>query len=314
MAYNVAMRRWLVQPVLLGIACLLIRQPTYAQDTNSNVVSQALAGRLCPPSPSCGDQSPHPDVSIAEVAFLGALQIQASDQEQIAASLRQQAYTGSLDGVVDGALERVRRAWQDRGYFKVQVSGTAKILTSSPVNQRVALTVRVDEGLQYRLGQIQFRNNNNKAISNVEALRALFPIADGDVFSREKIAKGLENLRKAYGEQGYINFTSVPDTEFDDDESLIYLEIDIDEGKQFRVSSISSPDLDETARQEILRDSLLQPGQIYNQGLFELFSQRHGSLLDSCSSDRRLNERAGTVAIRFACGRRPVEQVISASP
>jgi outer membrane protein insertion porin family len=43
-------------------------------------------------------------------------------------------------------------------------------------------------------------------------LRHLFPIKDGDIISREKIGKGLENLRKVYGQFGYINFTSVPDT------------------------------------------------------------------------------------------------------
>ena len=32
----------------------------------------------------------------------------------------------------------------------------------------------------------------------------MIPLKDGDIFSREKIAKGLENLRKAYGEYGYI--------------------------------------------------------------------------------------------------------------
>lgn len=308
------MRRWLAQSVLLGIICLLTLRPAFAQQTDSDAISEAQANRLCPPFPSSSEQSADPDVSIAKVAFLGTMQMPASDQEQIAASLKELTVPGALDGVVEGALERVRRAWQDRGYFKVQVSGNGRILTSSPVNQRIALRVEVNEGRQYRLGSIQFKNNNDKTISDAESLRARFPIADGDVFSREKIAKGLENLRKAYGEQGYINFTSVPDTRFDDVVSLIYIEILLDEGKQFRVGSISFPDLDETARQEILRDSLLQPDQIYNQGLFELFLQRHGSLLDSCSSDRRLNERAGTVAIRFACGRCPVEQVISASP
>ena len=226
-----------------------------------------------------------------------------TDQEQIAISLKQRTYTGSLDGVVDEAEERVRAGWQDRGYFKVLVSGDAKVLTSGPVSQRIALSFRVDEGLQYRLGQIRFRNN--KVITDAGVLRPLFPITDGDVFSREEIAKGLENLRKAYGEMGYINSTSVPDTRFDDKTSLINLEIDIDEGKQFRLSSISFPGMDEAARQEMLRDGVLQPGQIYNQELFELFLQRYGSLLDSCSSARKLDERAGTVAIRFDCGQCP---------
>ena len=64
----------------------------------------------------------------------------------------------------------------------------------------------IDEGDRYTLGGITFKNN--KAVQNIRALRAIFPIKDGEVFSKEKIAKGLENLRKAYGQLGYINFTS----------------------------------------------------------------------------------------------------------
>lgn len=290
-AYNVAMLRWLAQLVFLGVICLLTPEATHAQQT-----------RLCPRSTS-NSNKPGPDISIAEVAFSDALQMPVADRDQIEASLKQRTYSGSLDGVADEAEERVRAAWQNRGYFKVQVSGDSKILASSPVSQRIALSFRLDEGLQYRLGQIRFLNN--KAISDVGTLRALFPVTDGDVFSRDEIGKGLENLRKAYGEIGYINFTSVPDTRLDDEEGLIYLDIDIDEGKQFRLGSISFPGLDDAARQEIFRDGVLQPGQIYDQELFELFLQRYGSLLDSCSSARKLDERAGTVAIRFDCGQCP---------
>jgi len=55
---------------------------------------------------------------------------------------------------------------------------------------------------------------------------------DDDISSREKITKGLDNLRKMYGELGYLHFVSVPDTRFDDAKKLIYLDIDVDEGKQ----------------------------------------------------------------------------------
>ncbi|MGA8441390.1 MAG: POTRA domain-containing protein [Candidatus Sulfotelmatobacter sp.] len=103
------------------------------------------------------------------------------------------------------------------------------------------------------MGAIRFKHN--KAVSNVKALRALFPINDGGIFSREKIAKGLENLRKAYGEQGYINFTSVPETRFDDDRKLIFLDIDVDEGKQFYVSSIGIVGADT----RVLNDLALTP-------------------------------------------------------
>ena len=49
-------------------------------------------------------------------------------------------------------------------------------------------------------------------IGNAKALRNLFPLKDGSILDRMAIAKGLENLRSAYGELGYINFTPVPST------------------------------------------------------------------------------------------------------
>ena len=67
------------------------------------------------------------------------------------------------------------------------------MLTSNPASERIAVTVYVDEGQQYRFEEIRFQNN--RAIGNVDALRKLFPFEDGDIFSREKIVKGLDNLR-----------------------------------------------------------------------------------------------------------------------
>ena len=86
------------------------------------------------------------------------------------------------------------------------------------------------------MNEITFKNN--KAISDVAGLRDLFPIKDGDIFSREKVAAGLENLRKSYVDLGYLNFTDVPDTVSDDAMGMISLEINMDEGKQFHVSNI----------------------------------------------------------------------------
>ena len=52
----------------------------------------------------------------------------------------------------------------------------------------VDITMPIEEGDRYTLGGITFKNN--KAVQNVKALRAIFPIKDGDIFSKEKVAKG----------------------------------------------------------------------------------------------------------------------------
>ena len=225
-----------------------------------------------------------------------------ADQEQIVTSLKRGTYRGSADGVAEEVIERVRAAWLDRGYFKVQVRGDAKMLTGSPAGSRIAVTALVDEGQQYRLREITFKNNI--AIGNTRALRNLFPLKDGDVFSRKEIAKGLENLSKAYGQLGYLNFTSVPNTGIDDERGLIDLDIDVDEGKQFYVSSVNVLGLDEVASHNAAEDLLLKPGDVYNQRLANLFVESHASVLSAdASSDShihlKLDEKSGRVAVTF---------------
>jgi outer membrane protein insertion porin family len=234
----------------------------------------------------------------------------SANRDQITTSLKQQTYSGKLDGVESEISERVMAAWQSSGYFKAQVHTDARVLTSSPDNERTAVTVQVDEGQQYRLEQIRF--GNNKAIGNVEALRKLFPIKDGDVFDRAAIGKGLENLRLAYGQLGYINLTSVPDTRFSEEHQTISLGIDLDEGKRFLVSRIDIIGLDESGFKNVLKEIFVTPGDLYNQRLVDLFLQHSASLLppEAAPEPRfnpQLNKSAATVAIRYDFRRCPVD-------
>jgi outer membrane protein insertion porin family len=210
-------------------------------------------------------------------------------------------------------MERVRAEYQNRGYFKVLVSdpkteirdtghtGVHIPLLQSGPGKAVDITVPIEEGDKYHLASITFKNN--KAVSNANALRSLFPIKDGDVFSREKIAKGLDNLRDAYSDLGYINFTSIPDTKFDDEKKLINLEIDVDEGKQFYVRRIEFQGNTTTRDKVIRREIALEEGQVYNGRLWKLSLLRLNQLGyfeqlkpdDPNTTDRRLDEKNGTV-------------------
>jgi len=209
--------------------------------------------------------------------------------------------------------ERVRAEFQNRGYFKVLVedakteihdtghTGVHIPLLQAGLGKSVDITMPIEEGARYRLGSITFKNN--KAIPNNAALRSLFPIKDGDIFSREKIAKGLENLRKAYGTDGYINFTSVPDTKFDDEKKIVNLIIDVDEGKQFYVRRIEFQGNTTTRDKVIRREIALEEGQVYNSRYWELSLLRLNQLGyfeqlkpdDPNTTERHLDEKNGTV-------------------
>lgn len=285
------MRFAMAQIVVLA-ACLL------AGVSRVNGQAASLADRDTCPLSSEDEQNVEPEITIAQVDFSGASQVSLADQHLIATSIKENTRGTILDQVTDEALERARAGWQDRGYFKAEVTGDVTTVASTALSLRLALSVHVDEGQQYKLGAITFKNN--KVIANAPTLRELFPLKDGEIFSREKVATGIEKLRAAYAEIGYINFTSIPDTTFDEDKRLIYLDVNIDEGKQFYVGSVHIIGLSEPRLSKVLADFSMQRGQVYNGRLFERFLVRHGSEFHYWSGlDRQLDEKSGLVTFTF---------------
>jgi TonB family protein len=262
-------------------------------------ISQGPGPRTCAAS---FDQAarPGPVVTIAELNIEGNPRMPLADG--IAGSLKQQTYSGTPDEEASEVLERVKIAWINAGFLKTQGQGEAHVLTSSPASEQIAVTVQLDEGPQYRLEGIKFRDN--RAITNMKALRSLFPIKDGDVFNRAAIGKGLENLHLAYGQYGYINFTAVPDARFNEESRNVSLDIDMEEGKQFYVNRIGIIGLDESVFRNLTKELLVNPGDVFNQRLVDLFLKNHDSLFPTDASGEprytlTQNERTATVAITY---------------
>ena len=94
--------------------------------------------------------------------------------------------------------ERVRQAYRDKGYADAAVEqpktqirdqGGLNWLTFRPnKGKRIDIQMTIEEGGRYRLGAITF--SGNKEITNLKALRATFPIKDGDWFNATAIQQG----------------------------------------------------------------------------------------------------------------------------
>ncbi len=210
---------------------------------------------------------------------------------------------------LDEDTERVRFAYRDRGYFKAQPGepitkvrdeGGLNFFTLRPsTGKRIDILIPIEEGERYRLGGITF--TGNKAVSNLKVLRAQFAQKDGEWFNATLFGKGLEQLRKAYGELGYINFVGTPVPRIDEANHLIFLDIDIDEGKPFYVSRIEFTGNTITRDKVIRRELLLEEGQVYNSRLWELSILRLNQLnyFDVLKADQdsesRQNADDGTV-------------------
>src|ERR1043166_2066159 len=110
------------------------------------------------------------------------------------------------------------------------------------VGAGLAITIPITEGPLCRLGNLKI--DGVKAIS-LEEVRSLLPMTKGDVANGEKIGQWLfEDLKRLYGEKGFIEYTAEPVPLFKNnprnpEEALVDFAVQIDEGKQFSLRSLT---------------------------------------------------------------------------
>jgi outer membrane translocation and assembly module TamA len=195
--------------------------------------------------------------ALQKVVFQNATLLSEGERRQIAKKIRLEELDAranqanqDLSVLAEEAGERVREAYQDKGYFEVEVASEVRPVAAGAGNHQVDFVIKVlKQGQQYWLRDIHWKNMT--AFSEQQLL-ALTPIHPGDIFSRSKIAQALEAVRQLYGSHGYINFTSIPNTEIDEAERSIALNIDVDEGGLFRFGNLVIVGLD-SAKAEFLQ-------------------------------------------------------------
>ncbi|MGA9669623.1 MAG: outer membrane protein assembly factor BamA [Terracidiphilus sp.] len=229
-----------------------------------------------------------PTVKVGEIKFTGNQHINSLELRRAMKNLKpigipyslifENLFSQTFDSSkLEEDTERVRQAYRDKGYYNAAIEepktqirdqGGLNLFTFRPnKGKRIDILMPVEEGARYRLGTITF--TGNKAVNNVKALRSTFAVKDGDWFNATLISKGLESLKKAYGQLGYINFGAIPKPVYDEQKKTVSLVIDIDEGKPFYVSRIEFQGNTITRDKVIRRELMLEEGQVYNSQLWE---------------------------------------------
>jgi len=213
----------------------------------------------------------------------------------------------------------VRGLYQDNGYFKVSVGEPIlenfdtkgyKLgvpLTGRTHGKAVNITIPIEEGERYNMGTLKIVSADpDKALSlKVDALKAIFPLKQGDIFSSAKIRKAMEEYGKVYGQYGFIDFTPEPQLEFDDAAKRIDVTMRFSEEKQYYVRRIDFSGNTTTRDKVIRRELLLDEGQLFNKRAWEVSILRLNQLnyFERIEEDKAVtitrNTKEGTVDLNL---------------
>ena len=220
--------------------------------------------------------------------FENAELLSASEKDQITKLLQQESAEiedkptpENSSAWADEAAERVREAYQNRGYFEAEVATAVLTVPKARQGNRVEIAVKVlQSGKRYRLRDIHW---SHATVFSEPRLASLMPIHPGEVFGRAKIAEGLENVRKLYGSLGYINFICIPQPIIDEEHGTISLDMDVDEGGVFILGGVVFSGLTEDQLRQALEIFAPLRGRPYNGASIENISTQLQSILPPCA-------------------------------
>ena len=151
-----------------------------------------------------------------------------------------------------GDIERLRSYYLDRGYVNFDVTSTQVSIGDD--KSEIFITLNVDEGSQYRVGDVRF--TGDLEIDEQEA-QDLLTVERGEIFSRQDLNASTEAVRQRLGAEGFAfaDVEGVP--EVADDGETVDLVIAVDPGQRAYVRRIEFVG-NTTTDDEVLRREMIQ--------------------------------------------------------
>lgn len=161
--------------------------------------------------------------------------------------------------------------YKEHGYMQVQIGEPlTRIFEGSrgmipmfrKTKQQFYIEIPVDAGDQFHLGKLEV---TNCGILKCEALQKAFGLNKGDVVNFKKIKDALEQIKKLYGNFGYINWAYIPEQSFDSKAKTMDLILNFQPDAQFYVHRITFVGNTKTRDKVMRREFALEEGKVFSQ-------------------------------------------------
>jgi len=154
---------------------------------------------------------------------------------------------------------RLESFYRSKGYLDARVSMDT---TFNDDKTRATVTVYVEEGPSWRLGEIRFVGNE---LFTDSVLRDAIRMKVGDVADSQAIDQDVRNVLDKYGDEGYVKARVVPKRIFPLEGTTLVLEHQVTEGARYTVDTIGTRGNVKTKDEVIRRELTFFPGEPANR-------------------------------------------------
>jgi outer membrane protein assembly factor BamA len=198
----------------------------------------------------------------------------------------------------------VRRVYEQRG--RVRVSFPEIRTEAAGDVSGVHVFVKIDEGQSYDLGKVEIAGPSPL---DPTTLLKTGDFKTGDVANMDKVAEGLEAIRKAVRHAGYLDVKVTSDRKIDDAKKAVDVAIHIEPGAQYLMGKLKLVGLDLDGEAEINRIWTMKEGKTFNPDYPDYFLNRVKEQemfegLGTTKADLKIDDKQHTadVTLTFTAG------------
>ncbi|HKQ74628.1 MAG TPA: POTRA domain-containing protein [Blastocatellia bacterium] len=164
--------------------------------------------------------------------------------------------------------------YRERGYLRAKftdMSAQPDAGANKKCKGGINVSARVEEGPVYKLGKFEWVGSQSFEASTMQDL---FGMKAGTTANGAKIDKGLNAIKTAYLNQGYLDLKLTIETDFDEASGAANYRVVVAEGKPFQMGEVVIKNASENEEKRIRGKWQLARGAVFNLGYVKEFIKK----------------------------------------
>ena len=162
------------------------------------------------------------------------------------------------EDVLDEDMDRIRSFYEQQGY----IDAAARYEVDYLYKGKIEIDIHITEGRRYSVGEVMIAGND--ILSDKEIIKVMAETTPSGVFSREKLAADVANIRTLYFDRGYIFARVNESTSLDPQSGQVGVKIDIQEGDLAYVERVRIEGNTRTKDVVVRRELKMLPGDRFD--------------------------------------------------